>query len=117
MTYTGQDRRENEPGRREADRNVCVYHDICHETVANIQQNCKDHLTDAKERHREMDKLMDTKVPNWVFRSAFSTLILILIAAATLMAPKFFDMADAVIRIDTNQQHLMEEFRIKPVAE
>ena len=27
------------PGRRAADRGVCIYHDMCHETVAGVKQN------------------------------------------------------------------------------
>ena len=56
-------------GRREADRNVCIYHDMCHETVSDI-----------KEMQNGMSKIMSTKLPTWIFKLFLVTTIPIALA-------------------------------------
>ena len=91
-------------GRREADRNVCIYHDMCHETVSDI-----------KEMQNGMNKIMSTKLPTWIFKLFLVTTIPITIALCGWMALNAFETVKIMTRLDTNQQHLMEEFSIKPI--
>ena len=110
---------ERSTGRREADRGVCLYHDMCHETVASIKQNCVDHLNSNKE---EFDKMTESikgigksKLDGWIFKLFVGTLVSIAIAMGAYAAPQLFKLTETITTIYVNQQHLMQEFAIKPI--
>ena len=44
------------PGRRDSDVGVCIWHDVCHETVASMRQSIIELTKDNHEEHKEMDK-------------------------------------------------------------
>ena len=114
--YEGPERRELYPGRREADRNVCIYHDLCHETMGNIKQELKDHIKDQKEVNKLMEQANETKVPNWVFRLFLSTFIPLAIIILGWVGYQAFETNKVVVRLDTNQIQLMKVFDIDPKA-
>jgi len=90
-------------GRREADRDVCVWHDLCHETVA---------------RHEEaLIDMKKNKLDSWVFKLLVSTGIPLALALGGWIAVHSFETVKIVTKLDTNQQRLMQEFSIKPVKE
>jgi hypothetical protein len=102
--YYGEERRFITPGRREADRDVCIYHDICHETVSVI-----------KAQQKAQAKEIQTKLPTWIFRLFVSTMIPLAIAVGGWIGYNAFESAKVLSRLETNQIHLMKEFAIKPV--
>lgn len=123
--YDGKDRRNKNrrktTGRRDEDKvtGVCIWHDVCHETVSDIKQSQIDHEKDYKEFVKvietKFDKIDSTKLPVWIFRLFLSTAIPFLIAAAGWIGYNAFETTKILTRLDANQRHLMEEFSI-PLA-
>jgi hypothetical protein len=96
---------ERSIGRREVDRiGTCIWHDQCHDTVAEIKQDCIN-----------IEVSMKSKLEWKVFALFVTGLVLISTAFVLFVAPLVLGMATAVTRMDTNQQHLMEELSIKPI--
>ena len=95
-------------GRRESDRGVCLFHQICHETVAEMKQDCID-----KEKERKVE--MKSKLEWKVFALFVTGAVALATAFVLFVAPLVLDMSKAITRVDTNQQHWMEELSIKPV--
>ena len=106
-------------GRRDADRGVCAYHDVCHEVIAGIKQNCIDHMKLNKEEFDKMEEsimvVMKQKLDGWIFKLFVGTLISAVIAIGVLAVPQLFRLTETITTIYVNQQHLMEEFDVKPV--
>jgi hypothetical protein len=99
---------ERTVGRRDADRGVCVWHDVCHETISQIKQ-------DLIDQRKEMRSLDDSKLDSWIFKLLVSTVIPIGLALGGWIALQTFEINNVMTRLDTNQQHLMQEFQIDPV--
>jgi hypothetical protein len=95
-------------GRREADRGVCVWHDVCHETVAQIKQDILDQRDDMK-------IIKNSKLDSWIFKLLVSTVVPLALTLGGWIALQAFETNKIVIRLDINQQHLLKEFAIKPV--
>ena len=91
-------------GRREADRGVCMFHQICHETIAEMKQDCIDK---EKERKEEMKSKLDWKV----FALFVGGVVTLGVAFVLFVAPLVLDMSSAITRVDTR----VEELLIKPV--
>jgi hypothetical protein len=91
-------------GRREADRNVCVYHDLCHETVSEIRQDCIN-----------LEINMKSKLEWKVFALFVGGVVTIGVAFVFFVAPMVLDMSKAITTIKVNQEHLLHEFAIEPV--
>jgi hypothetical protein len=106
-------------GRRDADRGVCLFHDMCHETMAEMRQNCIDTIQSQKKEHDAMEtevkSLYKQKLDWKVFALFVTGVVTIGIATVLFVAPLVMKMSDTITRIDTNQHHLMEELFIKPV--
>ena len=118
MTRTPSSRdwvKERSAGRRESDGGVCIWHDVCHETVAGIKQDGIDHRNSSKEELDRMKKEIETKLPAWIFKLFLATAVPAALALGGWISLNAFETAKIVTRIDTNQQHLMQEFNIKPV--
>ena len=105
------------PGRRAADRGVCIYHDMCHETVAGVKQNGINFTKESKGDFEKMSKLIDTKLPSWVFKLFLSTTIPIVLGLGGWILLNTIETSKIVVRLDTNQVHLMQEFKIDPIKE
>ena len=103
-------------GRREADRSVCVWHDQCHETVADIRMSIIDHLESNAGEFDRMEKSIKTqgnsKLDWKVFALFVGGVITIGVAFLVFVIPLFITMSETVSRIDANQVHLMNEFNI-----
>jgi len=112
MKWTGEERRSKKNGRREADRSVCVYHDICHETLAGMKQNCIDHIKSNEVKFEKMEK---SKLDGWIFKLFLATTIPIVLTLGGWIGWNAFETVKIVTKLDTNQRHLMEEFAIKPI--
>ena len=91
-------------GRREADRGVCLYHDYCHESLATMKQDCIN-----------IEVSMKSKLEWRVFALFVAGVVSLGVAFVLFMAPLVLDMSSAITRVDTNQQHMMEELAIKPI--
>jgi hypothetical protein len=102
-------------GRRAADRGVCMFHDMCHETVAEMKQNCINNTSDHKEEHDNMDGDIKSKLDWKVFALFVGGVVTIGVAFMFFVAPMVMNMAEAVTTIKVNQQHLMEELSVKPI--
>jgi hypothetical protein len=102
-------------GRREADRGVCMFHDMCHDNVAEMKQNCLNNLESHRQEHNDMDTKVRTKLDWKVFALFASGVVSVCLTIVLFVAPYFIKMAEAVTTIKTNQQHLMREFMIEPV--
>ena len=109
-------RKEGQNGRREVDRiGTCIYHDICHETVAQIKQNCIDVTKSNKDSFDKMAKTMDMKLPTWIFKLFLSTTIPVAIALGGWLGYNAFETREIVTVLHTNQQHMIQELALKPV--
>jgi hypothetical protein len=91
-------------GRREADRSVCIWHDSCHESVAEIKQN-----------YIDLGINMKSKLEWKVFALFVGGVVTIGVAFVFFVAPMVMDMSKAITTIKVNQEHLLHEFAIEPV--
>ena len=98
---------KRQKGRRDDDRGVCIWHDMCHETVADIKQETI-----------SMKELLDSKLPSWIFKLFLGTLIPLVISLFGLLAwmgLNEIETQKAITKNGTNLTHLMHEFEIKPI--
>ena len=96
---------ERSVGRREIDRTgECMWHDLCHETVAEIKQN-----------YLDLGIKMQSKLEWKVFALFVTGAVTLTIAFVFFVAPMVMDMSEAVTTIKVNQEHLMEELSVKPI--
>jgi hypothetical protein len=97
--------KERSVGRREVDRiGTCIWHDQCHDTVAEIKQDCIN-----------IEVSMKSKLEWKVFALFVAGIVTFAAAFVMFVAPLVMNMATAVTRMDTNQQHMMEELSINPI--
>ena len=102
-------------GRRESDRGVCLWHDQCHETVAEMKLNCINNSKSHIEEREKMEQNMKSKLEWKVFALFVTGAVTLTIAFVFFVAPMILDMSEAVTTIKVNQRHLMHEFQIEPV--
>jgi hypothetical protein len=118
--YNGPEKRSKQRrktlGRRDEDvRDVCIWHDLCHESMSRIKQDQIDHTNWHKERDEKMEKKVDSKLPRWIFALFMSTAIPVGLLFLGWIGWNAFETVRIVTRLDTNQRHLMKDFGIKPV--
>ena len=110
---------ERSVGRRAADRGVCLYHDMCHDTVAEIKLNCINHLETNKEEFQKMEKTIRSIGKSKLDSSTFKWFIIISIPVVLTVGGWFgynaFETVKILTRLDTHQQHMLEELSIKPI--
>ena len=80
-----------------------------------MKQNCINNIEGHKQEHANMAKDMKSKLDWKVFALFVGGVVTLGIAFVLFIAPLVLNMANAITRVDTNQQHMMEEFSIKPV--
>lgn len=108
MKYTGPERRIGY--RRESDRDVCAYHDIC-------KQSNRDNFKNQKEFNEKMEQHLDQKLPTWVFKLFLSTAIPVLIGLMAWLAIQAIETNKVIVRLDTNQIRLMRTFDVPAKTE
>lgn len=113
MTYDGKNKRtqsrRKSVGRRKDDlRTVCIWHDVCHESMARIKQDQMDH----REEHKDRDKMVDSKLDRWVFKLLVITALPFFITLVGGAAYFAFESAKNTARNSANIESMMHEFEI-----
>lgn len=106
---------ERSVGRRSADRGVCVFHDLCHESMAGMKQSLIDSIDHSDKEFEKMRGAMKLKLDSKIAILIVSTMITVLLTIGVLAVPQIFKATEAIVRMDTNQRHLMEELSVKPI--
>ena len=102
-------------GNEKRNISVCIWHDVCHETVASMKQNIIDLTKDNHEEHREMAQMITKKSDGWIMKLFLATFLPVAIAVMTWAGYNAFETVRVVTRLDVNQQRMMQDLNINPV--